>query len=31
LIQCRDGDGAGILEPIGDGDVIQFLIPVEYG
>ena len=28
IIRC--GDGAGIPEPIGDGDEIQFLIPVEY-
>jgi hypothetical protein len=22
IIHCRDGDGAGILEPVGDGDEI---------
>ncbi|KEH38966.1 hypothetical protein MTR_2g085095 [Medicago truncatula] len=27
----RDGDGAGIPEPVGDGDEIQFFIPVGYG
>ena len=31
IIQCGDGDGAGIPEPVGDGDEIQFLIPVGYG
>jgi len=30
-IQCGDGDGAGIPEPVRDGDDIQFLIPVRYG
>jgi len=29
IIQC--GDGWGIPEPVGDGDEIQFLIPVGYG
>jgi len=28
---CGDGDVAGIPEPVGDGNVIQFLIPVGYG
>jgi len=27
-IECGDGDGAGILEPVGDG--VPFLIPVGY-
>ncbi|AES77434.1 hypothetical protein MTR_7g010570 [Medicago truncatula] len=27
----KDGDGAGIPEPVGDGDEVQFLIPVGYG
>jgi len=31
IIQCGDKDGAGIPEPVGDGDEVQFLIPVEYG
>jgi len=31
IIQCGDGDEAGIPEPVGDGDEIQFLIPVGYG
>jgi len=31
IIQCGDGDGAGIPEPVGDGNEIQFLIPVGYG
>ena len=31
IIQCGDGDGAGIPEPVEDGDGIQFLIPVGYG
>jgi len=26
-IQCGDGDGAGIPEPVGDGDEVQFIIP----
>jgi len=30
-IQCGDGDGAGIPEPVGDGDEVQFLISVGYG
>ncbi|AES72983.1 hypothetical protein MTR_3g098440 [Medicago truncatula] len=30
IIQCGDEDGAGIPEPVGNGDVIQFLIPVGY-
>jgi len=31
IIQCGDGDEARIPEIIGDGDEIQFLIPIEYG
>jgi len=31
FIQCGDGDGAGIPEPVGDEDEIQFLISVGYG
>lgn len=31
IIQCGDGDGAGIPEPVGDEDEVQFIIPVEYG
>jgi len=31
LIHYGDGDEAGIPEPIGDGDEIQFVIPVGYG
>jgi len=31
IIQCRDGDGAGIPEPIEDGDEVQFIILVGYG
>jgi len=33
IIQCGDGDEAGIPKPVGDGDgdEIQFLIPVGYG
>jgi len=30
-IKCSDGDGAGIPEPVGDGDGVHFLIPVGYG
>jgi len=30
-IECGDGDGAGIPEPVGDGDGVYFLIPVRYG
>jgi len=30
IIQYRDGDGAGIPEPVGDGDGVQFPIPVEH-
>jgi len=30
MVHCRYGDGAGIPEPIGDGDEMQFLIPVGY-
>jgi len=29
-IQCRNGDEAGIPQPVGDEDEVQFLIPVEY-
>ena len=31
FIQCGDGDWAGIPEPVGYGDEVQFLIPIEYG
>jgi len=31
IIQCADGDEAEIPEPVGDGDGVQFLIPVGYG
>jgi len=31
IIQCWNGDEAGIPKPVGDGDEIQFLIPVGYG
>jgi len=31
IIQLGDGDEAGIPEPVGDGDEIQFLISVGYG
>jgi len=31
VYSLRGRDGAGIPEPIGDGDEIQFLIPFEYG
>lgn len=31
IIRYEDGDGAGIPEPVGDGDGIQFLILVGYG
>jgi hypothetical protein len=31
LIHYGDRDGAGIPEPIWDGDEIQFLIPVWHG
>jgi len=31
FIQCGDGDGAGIPEPVGDGNEIQFLILGGYG
>jgi len=27
IIQCGDGDGAAVPEPVGDGDRVQFLIP----
>jgi len=30
-IQCGDGDETGIPERVGDGDGVQFLIPVGYG
>jgi len=30
IIQCGDGYGAGIPEPVGYMDEIQFLIPVGY-
>ncbi|RHN46566.1 hypothetical protein MtrunA17_Chr7g0243591 [Medicago truncatula] len=30
LIHCGEGDEAGLPEPIGDGDEIQFLIPIGY-
>jgi len=29
-IECQNGDGAGIPEPVGDGDGVHFLIPVGY-
>jgi len=31
IIQCGDGDGVGILEPVEDGDEVEFLILVGYG
>jgi len=31
IIHYRDEDGARIFEPIGDGDVIRFLIPAGHG
>ncbi|AES62144.1 hypothetical protein MTR_1g094950 [Medicago truncatula] len=31
MIRCWDGDEAGIPKFDGDGDDIQFLIPVDYG
>jgi len=31
IIHCGDGDEAGIPKPDGDGDEIQFFIPVGYG
>ena len=30
MISYEDEDGAGIPEPVGEGDAIQFLIPVWY-
>ena len=30
IIHSRDGDVDGIPELVGDGDGIQFLIPVKY-
>jgi len=31
IIQCGDRDEAGIPEPVGDNDGVQFLILVGYG
>jgi len=31
IIQCGNGDEAGVPEPVGDRDEVQFLIPVRYG
>jgi len=31
IIQYGDADEEGIPEPAGDGDEVQFLIPIEYG
>ena len=30
-IQCGDEDVAGIPEPVGDGDEVQFFIPIGHG
>jgi hypothetical protein len=30
MIRYEDGDGAGISKPVGEGEAIQFLIPVGY-
>jgi len=30
IIQCGDGDEAGIAKPVWDGDGVQFLILVGY-
>jgi len=31
ILQCRDGDGTGISEPVEDGNGVRFLIPAGYG